>query len=113
MLPDQKLSVKQLAPGIRYSRKAPVAAVLQVPLLAAQVLVLLAVDGRVRVLSVVAHSRYVEVNHRSCRPPDHVLQDAHLRRVGGREVLFVGYRLRSPCHRCHLSSIAPHCVRRT
>jgi hypothetical protein len=79
MLPDQKLSVKQLAPGIRwYSRKAPVAAVLQVPLLAAQVLVLLAVDGRVRVLSVVAHSRYAEVNHRSCRPADHVLQSRTL-----------------------------------
>ena len=84
MLPDQKLSINQFIPGIWYSRKAPVAAVLisfrRSPLLISKVL--LAVDGRVCILSVVSHSRYVQINNRSFHLVDHIFQNAHLWWVG-------------------------------
>ena len=75
MLFDQKLSINQLIPGIWYSRKAPVAAVLislrRSPLLVSQVL--LPKDGRVCILSVVSHSRYVQVYNWSFHLVDHIL----------------------------------------
>jgi hypothetical protein len=94
LLLQQNLCVEKLVPGVRYSREAPVAAVLvqlrRLPLLFSQLL--LAVGRRVGLLPVVGHPCYVQVHDGRFHPTEHLLQNAHLLWVR-REVLAIRYWL--------------------
>ena len=94
LLFQKNLCVEKLVPGVRYSRKAPVAAVLvqlrRFSLLFSQLL--LAVDWRVGLLPVVSHPCYVQVHNGCFHPMEHLLQNAHLCWVW-REVLVIHYWL--------------------